>query len=89
MGTADLGAYECQAVQPLALNSYFDADVHLRTPVFAGVASRDSSSIAVILVAVEGGASADPRTTHAWFDGGTLEILGDDTIFADGFDPPP
>lgn len=201
MGTADLGAYERQAVQPLVLNSGFDADVHLWRPVFAGVASWDSgqnaaggansgsaqvaqtgaaygqaipglvqcihlpgpgvyaldawgrgtgtlvtpgdtaqlawdyrrsggenctdgaadasgthllsngnswrrpaqpalievtaeewthtSSIAVTLVAVESGASAEPRTTNAWFDGVTLEILGEDTIFANGFDTSP
>jgi len=44
------------------------------------------SSIAVYLVAKEFGTGGSP--TKAWFDGITLSVAGDDTIFANGFDIP-
>jgi hypothetical protein len=59
------------------------------TPATIEVTAQDwtyTSSIAVTLVAVENGASGAP--TNAWFDGVTLRIDGDDTIFANGFDAP-
>jgi predicted outer membrane repeat protein len=59
------------------------------TPAYIEVTAQDwtyTSSIAVTLVAVENGASGAP--TNAWFDGITLGVEGDDTIFANGFDPP-
>ena len=59
------------------------------TPAYIDVTEQDwtnTSSIAVTLVAVENGASGAP--TNAWFDGVTLGVAGDDTIFANGFDPP-
>lgn len=58
------------------------------TPAYVEVAQdwTYTSSIAVTLVAVENGASGTP--TNAWFDDVTLDIEGDDTIFANGFDPP-
>jgi len=59
------------------------------TPAYIEVTEQDwtsTSSIAVTLVAVENGPSGGP--TNAWFDGVTLRIDGDDTIFANGFDPP-
>jgi len=59
------------------------------TPTTIEVSAQDwtpYSTIAVTLVAVENGASGAP--TNAWFDGVTLGIDGDDTIFADGFENP-
>jgi hypothetical protein len=59
------------------------------TPTYIEVTEQDwtsYSSIVVTLVAVENGASGAP--TNAWFDGITLRIDGDDTIFASGFDVP-
>ena len=46
-----------------------------------------NSSIAITLVGNESGASGNPRTLNTWFDGITLDIIGSDRIFADGFDP--
>lgn len=57
------------------------------TPVTIEVTEQDwtpTSSIAVTLIAVENGASGAP--TNAWFDGITVAVEGDDTIFADGFE---
>lgn len=46
-----------------------------------------SPSILVTLVAAESGISTEPRTTRAWFDGITLDIVPlDDSVFADGFE---
>jgi len=59
------------------------------TPAYIEVTAQDwtrTSSIAVTLVAVENGVSGAP--TNAWFDGVTLGIEGDDTIFANGFEGP-
>jgi hypothetical protein len=59
------------------------------TPTYITVSEQDwtpYSTIAVTLVAVENGVSGAP--TNAWFDGVTLGIEGDDTIFANGFDNP-
>ena len=47
---------------------------------------RYTSSIAVTLVAVENGPSGAP--TNAWFDGITLGVEGEDTIFSGGFEGP-
>ena len=58
------------------------------TPAYIEVMQEDwtyTSSIAVTLVAREFGSGAP---TNAWFDGVTLGIAGDDTIFANGFDGP-
>ena len=58
------------------------------TPAYIQVMHQDwtfTSSIAVTLVAREFGSGAP---TNAWFDGITLGIAGDDTIFANGFDIP-
>jgi hypothetical protein len=60
----------------------------LATPASIEVAAQDwtlTSSITVTLVAVENGSGGSP--TNAWFDGITLHIDGDDTIFGNGFDP--
>ncbi|MEO5625310.1 MAG: hypothetical protein ABIQ70_04810 [Dokdonella sp.] len=57
------------------------------TPALITVAEQDwssDSSIVVTLVAEENGASGAP--TNAWFDGVTLNVGGDDVIFANGFD---
>jgi len=59
------------------------------TPAYIEVTAQDftyTSSIAVTLVAVENGVSGAP--TNAWFDGVTLSVGGDDTIFANGFENP-
>jgi hypothetical protein len=59
------------------------------TPTLIAVTEQDwtyTSSIAVTLVGVENGVSGAPM--NAWFDGVTLGIEGDDTIFANGFDSP-
>ncbi len=59
------------------------------TPAYIEVTAQDwtyTSSIAVTLVAVENGASGPP--TNAWFDGITLSIKGEDTIFAGSFEGP-
>lgn len=59
------------------------------TPAYIEVSAQDwtdTSSIAVTLVAEEGGSGGPP--TNAWFDGITLGVAGDDTIFANGFDSP-
>jgi predicted outer membrane repeat protein len=59
------------------------------TPAYIQVTAQDwtyTSSIAVTLVAVENGASGAP--TNAWFDGVTLGIEGEDTIFAGSFENP-
>ena len=58
-------------------------------PAHIVVSAQDftyTSSIAVILVAQEHGPSGPP--TNAWFDGITLSVAGDDTIFANGFENP-
>jgi hypothetical protein len=58
-------------------------------PAYIVVTEQDwtyTSSIAVTLVAQENGAGGAP--TNAWFDGITLAIDGDNTIFADGFENP-
>ncbi|MEO7326920.1 MAG: hypothetical protein ABIW82_19015 [Dokdonella sp.] len=57
------------------------------SPALITVSAQDwtsMSSIAVTLVAEENGASGAP--TNAWFDGITLNVGGDDAIFANGFD---
>lgn len=57
------------------------------TPTYITVTEQEwtfTSSIAVTLVAVESGPAGAP--TNAWFDGITLGVGGDDTIFASGFD---
>lgn len=59
------------------------------TPAYIEVTEQDwtyTSSIAVTLVAQENGPGGG--STNAWFDGITLELVGDDTIFANGFDLP-
>lgn len=40
-GPRDVGAYEVQFMPALVLNANFDVDLHLWTPVFAGVTTRD------------------------------------------------
>jgi len=59
------------------------------TPAYIVVTEQDytyTSSIAVTLVALENGVSGAP--TNAWFDGIALSVIGEDTIFADGFEGP-
>jgi len=58
-------------------------------PALISVSAADwtsTSSITVTLVVVENSLTA-PRTANGWFDGITLEPLGYDTIFRNGFDP--
>jgi hypothetical protein len=59
------------------------------TPATIEVTEQDwtyTSSIAVTLVAVENGSGGAP--TNAWFDGVTLAIEGEDTIFSGSFESP-
>ena len=59
------------------------------TPAYIIVTEQDwtyTSSIAVTLVAGESGPAGAP--TNAWFDGITLSVAGEDTIFANGFENP-
>jgi len=59
------------------------------TPAYIEVSEQDwtpDSTISVMLVAVENGVSGAP--TNAWFDGVTLGVEGDDTIFAEDFENP-
>jgi hypothetical protein len=43
MGTADLGAYERQSLQPLVLNGDFDADLNLWNEIIAGAVAWDGT----------------------------------------------
>lgn len=43
MGSADLGAYERQSLQPLVLNGDFDADLNLWSEITAGAATWDGT----------------------------------------------
>lgn len=64
MGLRDIGAIERQSIQPLVLNSDFDADLNLWSPVIAGVTTRDST---INISGAPGSGSAKVFQTNAPF----------------------
>lgn len=59
------------------------------TPATIEISEADctsTSSITIQLAVIDNGITFPPAVT-GWFDGVTLDIEGDDTIFADDFEP--